>query len=111
MPLKKVTLCNQRPMPPHCVTLRLVLISALCYSPPGGILRLVGFSASRIQLIMTIKKFPLCKQRPMPPHCVTLRLVLLSALCYSPPCVILRYAGFSASRIQLIMPLKKYSLV
>ena len=31
-------------------------------------------------------------------------------LCYSPPCVILRYAGFSAFRMQLIMPFKKIPL-
>ena len=46
----------------------------------------------------------------MPPPCVTLRLVLFSATWDSPLRGILRYAGFSAFRMQLIMPFKKNPL-
>ena len=61
-----------------------MLLSATWYSPLSGILHYTGFSAFREQLIMPCKKNPLCKQRPVPPPCVTLRLVLFSATRYSP---------------------------
>ena len=97
-PLKKITLCKQRPVPPPCVTLRLVLLSALWYSPPCVILRLVLFSATRdspppvFNSLCPLKKFPCVSNVPC--HLP----VLLSALCYSPPCVILRLVLFSATQ-------------
>ena len=73
MPFKKIPLCQQRPVPPPCVTLRLALFPATRDSRLRGVLRL-----------------PYATQCALEKNSLVSATSRATSLCHTPPCVILR---------------------